>query len=306
MVITTSPCATASAALPKTWTPSPAAAELAAGTGSKPRTVCPAATRFVAIGPPMLPRPRNAIVLICASSPSLLASAASRLHPGGLGTADHHPHDLVGSLENSVHPQVADDLLQSVLSQVSVAAVQLQRAVGDVIARVGDVALGHRAQLDLVRIVVVEGCCRSPQQHSGRYQRRRHVGESEADRGLVDQAAAERLPITHVCGGLVIRGLRATQRARPTVYPPPVEPVHRNPESGSLAVGAAQHRLRGHPAPLEDHLRGRLGMPAHLLLLRAETQPGSALLDDKRRDAARTIGAGACQDDVDVRYAGAG
>src|ERR1700724_2526708 len=139
MVITTSPCTTASAPLPKTCTPLSAAAELAAGTGSKPRTVCPAATRFAAIGPTMLPRPRNAIVVICASSPSLLASAASPsvlgsavspsvLRPGGLGAADHHPHDLVGSLENSVHAQVADDLLQSVLSQIAAPAVQLQRA----------------------------------------------------------------------------------------------------------------------------------------------------------------------------------
>src|ERR1700758_2639443 len=166
MVITTSPSAAASAPLPKTRTPLSAAAAAAAGTGSKPRTVCPAATRLADIGPPMWPRPRNAIVLICCSSISLLASAACRLHPGGLGATDHHPHDLVGSLENSVHPQVTNDLLQSVLSQISVSAVQLQCAVGDVIARVGDVALGHRAQLHLVRVVVVECGCRPPQQHS--------------------------------------------------------------------------------------------------------------------------------------------
>src|SRR3984893_13911850 len=162
MVITTSASATACAPLSNTAAPLSAAAALAAGTGAKPRTVCPALTRFAAIGPPMSPRPRNAIVVICAPSLSLLASAPWRLHPGGLGAADHHPHDLVGSLENSVHPQVTDDLLQSVLSEVSVAAVQLQRAVGDVIARVGDIEFGHRAQLDLVRIVVVEGCCRPP------------------------------------------------------------------------------------------------------------------------------------------------
>src|SRR3984893_4941630 len=156
MVITTSPSATASAPLPKTCTPLSAAADEAAGTGSKPRTVCPALTRFAAIGPPMLPRPRNAIVLICGSSLSLLASAACRLHPGGLGAADHHPHDLVGSLENSVHPQIPDDLLQPVLTQIAVPAVQLQRLVGDVIARVGDIEFGHRAQLDLVWVVAVE------------------------------------------------------------------------------------------------------------------------------------------------------
>ena len=63
-VITTSASSTAWAALSKIWAPLLAATSFAAGTGSKPRTVCPAATRFAAIGPPMWPRPKNAIVVI--------------------------------------------------------------------------------------------------------------------------------------------------------------------------------------------------------------------------------------------------
>ena len=64
MVMTTSASATASAALSNTATPLAAAAVAAAGTGSKPRTVWPAATRFADIGPPMLPSPRNAMVVM--------------------------------------------------------------------------------------------------------------------------------------------------------------------------------------------------------------------------------------------------
>ena len=67
-VITTSASATASAPVSKTLAPLSSAAAFNAGTGSNPRTVCPAATRLAAIGPPMLPSPRNAIVAIVGSS----------------------------------------------------------------------------------------------------------------------------------------------------------------------------------------------------------------------------------------------
>lgn len=39
-----------------------------------------------------------------------------------------------------MHPQVADDLLQTILAQIAIAAVQLQGLVGDLKAGVGDVA----------------------------------------------------------------------------------------------------------------------------------------------------------------------
>ena len=86
--------------------------------------------------------------------------------------------------------------------------------------------------------------------------------------------------------GLVVRGLRAAQRARRDVDPAAVEAVHRDAEAAALAVGAAEHRVGRHPNPVEHHLRGRLRVPAHLLLVRAETQSWGALFDDERRYAA--------------------
>jgi len=62
IVMTTSASVTASAVLSNTVAPLAAAAAAAAGTGSNPRTVCPALIRFADIGPPMLPKPRKAIV----------------------------------------------------------------------------------------------------------------------------------------------------------------------------------------------------------------------------------------------------
>ena len=101
MVITTSVPATASAALSNTATPTAVAAATAAGTGSNPRTLCPAATRFADIGPPMLPNPRNAIWVIFEP---FLNGGLRGSEPRGLGPTDDHPHDFVGAFQNSVHP----------------------------------------------------------------------------------------------------------------------------------------------------------------------------------------------------------
>src|SRR6202011_4741108 len=64
MVITTSASLTASAALAAIATPSAFAVSSDAGTRSKPRTLWPALTRLAAIGPPMLPRPMNAMLVM--------------------------------------------------------------------------------------------------------------------------------------------------------------------------------------------------------------------------------------------------
>src|SRR5271166_1658370 len=104
--MTTSASAAASAALSNTQAPPAAAA--AAGTGSNPRTLWPAPTRFADIGAPMLPNPRNAMVVIV----TFLSGGAE---PRGLGPTDDHAHDFVGPFQDSMHPQIADDLLQTVL-----------------------------------------------------------------------------------------------------------------------------------------------------------------------------------------------
>ena len=124
--------------------------------------------------------------------------------------------------------------------------------------------------------------------------------------GSSSRGAPERLPVANIGARLVEGGLRAAERARRDVEPAAVEAVHRDAEAGTLAVRAAQHRVGGHPHALEDHLRGGLRMPAHLLLVRAETQPGSALFDDERGDAARALATGAGHHHVDIGGSRAG
>ena len=68
--------------------------------------------------------------------------------------------------EDLVHAQIAHDLLDAVLAEIAVAAVELQRLVGDLEADIGGEALGHRAQHGGVGILAIERRGGAPQQRS--------------------------------------------------------------------------------------------------------------------------------------------
>ena len=70
--------------------------------------------------------------------------------------------------------------------------------------------------------------------------------------------------------------------------PHPARPWHRR-----TRPLVAEKVFGGHRAGVELDLAGRLGTPAHLVLQRAEGQPGDAGLDQKGGDAARAAVAGA-------------
>src|SRR4051812_35530882 len=58
---------------------------------------------------------------------------------------DDDAHDLVGAFEDLVHPQIAQIALDREILEIAVAAMQLQRLVGDMKTGIGGEALGHRA-----------------------------------------------------------------------------------------------------------------------------------------------------------------
>src|SRR5215212_195047 len=75
--------------------------------------------------------------------PSLaIAAQRSPLGPQQLAGNDH-PHDLIGALQDAVHPEVAQHALDRMVLEVAVAAVELQGLVGDLKTGVGGEALGH-------------------------------------------------------------------------------------------------------------------------------------------------------------------
>src|SRR5690625_1170061 len=59
---------------------------------------------------------------------------------------DDHAHDFVGAFQNLVDSQVTNQLLNSILCQISVSAVQLEGPIRDVETGVGRLELGHRGQ----------------------------------------------------------------------------------------------------------------------------------------------------------------
>jgi Domain of unknown function (DUF4189) len=56
---------------------------------------------------------------------------------------DHHAHDLVGALQDLMHAQVAHELLEPIVLQVAVTAMDLQGLVAHVEAEVGRQPLAH-------------------------------------------------------------------------------------------------------------------------------------------------------------------
>ena len=206
--------------------------------------------------------------------------------PPSQRAGDDHPHDLVGAFQDLVDAQVADDLLDAVLGEVAVAAVELQRLVGDLEGGVGDVALGHGAELA------------SRPAPWRRARRPRGAGRCAATSSSVAMSASRNCSAwksesfgpkarrsRHVGEGLVERRLRAAERAGGDVEAPAVEA--RPWRSGSPRPRRRGGWPTGHAAAVEAHGAGRLGVPAHLALVGAEGEAGRALLDHDRRDALR-------------------
>src|SRR6478736_115095 len=162
--------AAVAASVPESATVSPAsrAASTAAGKTSKPTTSCPLPARFRAMGRPIWPSPRNATFM--SDLLVLRSSVREQL------AADDHAHDLVRPLQDLMHTQIAHHLLDPVLVEVTVAAVQLQRLVRDGEARVRGEPLGHRALHGGVGCLRVEGGGGIAHERPRRAQLGGHVG----------------------------------------------------------------------------------------------------------------------------------
>ena len=82
---------------------------------------------------------------------------------------------------------------------------------------------------------------------------------------------SEGFAIARILQRLVERGLRPAERAGTDVEPAAVEPGHRDLEADALVAEPVGDR---HTRVLENHGPGRLGVPAHLLLVLAILDAG--------------------------------
>src|SRR5690348_8664809 len=99
---------------------------------------------------------------------------------------------------------------------------------------------------------------------------RREIGHAELQRLEIGEPRAELAALLHVFDRTVEAELRAAERAGADIDAAAVEPGHGDAEALAFRADAVVDR---HAAILEQHHRGRLRLPAELLLLRAEREP---------------------------------
>ena len=123
---------------------------------------------------------------------------------------------------------------------------------------------------------------RVPDELARGFDLRRHVGELEIDRLMLDERLAEARPLARVGERRVERRARHADRLRRDADAPRLEIRERDP----VALAFAPEQIRGgHPAVLEDDLRGVGGALAELLLDARDDVARRRGLDEERRDA---------------------
>src|SRR5690606_13760338 len=114
---------------------------------------------------------------------------------------------------------------------------------------------------------------------------------------------AELLALPGVADRFVEAALRAAEAAGADVEPAAVEAHHRDAKALTLRA----HQIFGrHAHPVQDHLRGRLRMPAELALPRAEADARHVPFDHEAGNALRTLLAGADHAQIELVLAAAG
>ena len=145
-------------------------------------------------------------------------------------------------------------------------------------------------RLAIAQSLVASGALRvergrgAPEQRARGFELGRHVGEAELQRLELVEAFAERLALLHVGERLFERRLRAAERTGADVEPAAVEAGHRDLEADAFFAKPVCGR---HAAILENHGAGRLRVPAHLALVRAELEAGGPAFDHERRNPFR-------------------
>src|SRR5262245_6568471 len=210
---------------------------------------------------------------------------------------DHHAHDLVGALQNLVHPEVAHEFLEPVVLEIAVAPVNLQGLITDLEAMVRGKALGHGRVHGGLRIGTIERIGGAVGHQPRGFELRCHVRYFELQRLKVRERPTESGALEQVSSRLVQSHPSRTQGAGSDVDPPAIEPAHRKAEA---APGRTDQVGEGYFAVVEDHLPGGLRIPAHLFLVGPEGEARGVLHHGKGGDAVGTLLAGAREHEIKV------
>src|SRR5690606_19167691 len=89
------------------------------------------------------------------------------------------PHDLVAAFQDLVNAQVAHNLFDAVVREITVTTMELQRLVCDLEASIGGNALGHCAKPGRIGKLRIEACCSTPKERPRGLKLSLHVGQLE-------------------------------------------------------------------------------------------------------------------------------
>ncbi len=259
------------------------------------------------MGPPILPRPMKAMMVMVSLAYCVISGhRTSRKSAAGLRTGrgmtpssiplraahqtarDDHPHDLVGALQDLVDAQIADDLLDAVIGEIAVAAMDLQRLRWRPRSR-----YRSRPAWPWRRACVASGVLASSAE-AARQSRLRAASSSVAMSASLNcsawksaMRAAEGLALLRIGQRLVERGLRAAQRAGADIEPPAIQPGHGDLEADPLRARAGWPPARGNSrrsrrasagrsSPSSSHWRRRTGRACPSRPPCVEMPPGPA------------------------------
>src|SRR5581483_4444333 len=203
---------------------------------------------------------------------------------------DHELLDFVRALAEDQERRVAVEALDDELLRVPVAAVDAHRLERDLLRRLGREELRH-AGLEVGSLARILAFGRLEHQEPRRLDPRRHLCELQLDRLVLRDRLAERLALLRVADRLLERPGRDPDRPRRDVHSAELDPAHEVAEALPQACLAADHRVAGHPEPVERELDRLDALVAELAERRPDRQPGQLrrarlLLEDERRDSA--------------------
>src|SRR5690606_31233619 len=107
-------------------------------------------------------------------------------------------HDLVGAFEDLVNPEIANDLFDAEIGEIAVAAMQLQRIVGDLEAAVRHHTYRHGAERGRVIRLLLQRRRGPPQEGPAYFQVRGHIRKRELQRLEARERLAKGLSLLHV------------------------------------------------------------------------------------------------------------
>src|SRR2546423_1898814 len=176
---------------------------------------------------------------------------------------------------------VAPELLDGVVLDEAVAAVEFNRTRGDSFRDARRVELRHRGLLDEGESGVLHARGVVDQKARG-LDVGRHLRELELDGLELVDRAPELRALRRVRERVFERAARESDHLRADADAPLVQSL-----DGDFISAAyfAEHVLLRHAAGIEDYLRGRGGADAELVLLLADREALKLFLDDEGRDA---------------------